>query len=837
MTVRLAAAYRVLVFDHPRWALLLIALAVAFCAWWVKDFRLDASADSLILESDDDLRRFRELAERFETREFVFVTFAPQADLFSDQALDTIVRLKRDLAGVPGVESIVSIEDIPLVKQKEGTLLQLSQNYRKILDPDVDRERARQELVNSTLFSEVVISRDGGTTAMQVNLTEDAGYHQLQTQRNHLLILRDRSGLDAGQRAELEQISERYELARSRVNSSNHQRIADIRKVIDGYQRFGELHVGGVPMIADDMITYVKHDLIVFGLGVLVFLIGMLLVIFRRPRWVLLPLLACVGAGLIMVGLLGFIGWPVTVISSNFVALMLIITMSMNVHLVVRYRQLRRDHPEMDQRTLVSETAARMFWPCLYTALTTMLGFGSLVISDIKPVIDFGWMMTVGLCVTTIISFLLFPAALLLMQRSEATDVESENVPFIAALARFTERYGNLVLIISILAGAMSIAGMSRLKVENSFVNYFSSDTEIYQGLKLIDDKLGGTTSLDVIVKFPPPSPAAFDDPGDDSEEFEAMFGEADKADYWFTPDKVDLIKGIHDYLEAYPAIGKVLSLASTVRLAESLTRGQEFNTFELAILHKRLSPELRATMIDPYVSLDQDEARITMRIRDSLPDLRRNELLNRIRNDLQQKFKLSPDEFEISGLMVLYNNMLQSLFRSQILTLGVVMLGIFLMLVVLFRSMSLAVIGIIPNILAALMILGLMGWMDVPLDMMTITIASITIGIAVDNSIHYVYRFREEFPRHGGYLETMRYCHANIGRAVFYTAITIVVGFSILVFSNFIPTIYFGLLTALAMFIALLLALTLLPKLILLWRPFGPEGGTVQTAVTTQTA
>lgn len=823
MTSILAGAYRALVIDRPRLALLIMVIATAFFACWIKDFRLDASADSLILESDHDLRRFRELAERYATREFVFVTFTPYKDLFSDDSLRNVVDLKRDLSSVSGVESVVSLVDILLVKQKEGTLLQLTQNYRRILDPDVVREQARQEITSSPLFSEVVISRDGRTTALQVNLTEDTGYHNLQTRRNRLLILRDRGELNAEQDAELGRVSEQYDDAKTRVNLANHQRIVDIRSVIDGYRQFGELHMGGVPMITDDMIAFIKHDLLVFGVGVFIFLVGMLLLIFRKARWVLLPLLSCVCACLIMVGLLGFVGWRVTVISSNFISLMLIITMSMNIHLVVRYRQLRRDFPDMDQRTLVSETAAKMFWPCLYTALTTMLGFGSLVISNIKPVIDFGWMMTIGLGVTCIVSFLLFPAALLLMQRSEATDTELENVPLIEVLARFTERHGILILLLSVVVGAASIAGVTRLKVENSFVNYFREDTEIHQGLKFIDEKLGGTTSLDVVVKFPYNPTANAGEAGDDTEEFEAMFGVTDKADYWFTPDKIDLIKGIHDHLETLPAIGKVLSLASTVRLAESLMRGQEFNTFELAILNKRLSPELRANMIDPYVSLDDDEARITMRIRDSLPDLRRKELLDRIRGDLQQVFNLPPQEFEISGLMVLYNNMLQSLFRSQILSLGVVMLGIFIMLVVLFRSVSLAVIGIVPNILASLMILGLMGWMDVPLDMMTITIASITIGIAVDNSIHYIYRFREEFPRYRDYLVTMRYCHANIGRAVFYTAITIIVGFSILVFSSFIPSIYFGLLTALAMFIALVLALTLLPRIILIWKPFGP--------------
>jgi predicted RND superfamily exporter protein len=263
-----------------------------------------------------------------------------------------------------------------------------------------------------------------------------------------------------------------------------------------------------------------------------------------------------------------------------------------------------------------------------------------------------------------------------------------------------------------------------------------------------------------------------------------------------------------------------VLSLASIIRVGEEVNKGT-FDAFELAIVYKRMPQELKTSMIDPYISIENNEARINVRIVDSLEDLRRNEFLKQLRHDLINKLGLSEDKVQVTGLLVLYNNMLQSLFRSQILTLGVVMAGIFLMLVILFRSVSLAIIGIIPNLLAAAIILGLMGLLGIPLDMMTITIAAITIGIAVDNSIHYIYRFREEFAQRDDYIKTLHYCHANIGKAVFYTATTIIIGFSILIMSNFIPTIYFGILTALAMLIALLAALTLLPKLILIWRPF----------------
>ncbi|MCZ6525594.1 MAG: MMPL family transporter, partial [Gammaproteobacteria bacterium] len=426
-------------------------------------------------------------------------------------------------------------------------------------------------------------------------------------------------------------------------------------------------------------------------------------------------------------------------------------------------------------------------------------------------------------------SFTLFPAVFVMLGKSTNIRPERAEVRFTAALAAFTEKHGGKVLVAAVLLAVISAIGITQLRVENSFVNYFSSSTEIYQGLRLIDEKLGGTNPLDVIIKFDAEQEygnledAAGIEVDDGFDDLDAMFGdiEMDPADAWFTSFKVDRIKDVHDYLTELQAVGKVLSLASVLQVAEDLNEGEEFDAFELAIINKRMPEEIKSSMIAPYISIDNNEARITMRIIDSLPDLRRKELLEKIDHDLQTKLGLSTDEFQITGLLVLYNNMLQSLFRSQILTLGVVMLGIALMLLVLFQSVPLAVIGIIPNILAAAIILGLMGLLNIPLDMMTITISAITIGIAVDNSIHYIYRFREEFERRQDYLQTLHYCHANIGRAVFYTATTIIVGFSILVMSNFIPTIYFGILTALAMFIALLSALTLLPKLILMWKPF----------------
>ena len=797
---------------------------LVFFAAGIANFKLDASADSLLLDDDKDLKIFRDLAERYATSEYLFVTFTPDADLFSQSSIDVIQQLREEIKQLPQVESVTSMIDVPLVRQVEGTLTDVADNVRSIEQGDVNMEKARQELLTSPIYRELIVSEDGSTTALQVNLKEDIAFRDLQRERNRLLYKRNVEGLNADEQARVDSIVADYIARKEQVDDMNHKNIEAIRGIIEKYRQFGTLYLGGVPMIADDMITFIKNDLIVFGVGVFLFLVGMLTIIFRQPRWVLLPLLSCFYAGVLMLGLLGMVGWNVTVISSNFISLMLIITMSMNIHLIVRYRQLRNDFPDYSQFELVLHTTQKMVWPCVFTALTTIMAFSSLVVSGIKPVIDFGWMMTIGLVVTFLTSFILFPSLLMLLPKSSEKMDQRDEFQFTPKLASLTDRYGNSVLVITLLLAVISLYGITRLEVENSFINYFSEKTEIYRGLKLIDEKLGGTTPLDIILNLDRIEAAQADqeETEEDAEEFDALFSGFDDTseETWFTPERINLIKDVHDYLDSLEPVGKVLSLASVIRVGEEVNKG-EFDAFELAIVSKRMPGELKDAMIEPYVSEANNQARINIRILDSLKDLRRKELIEQIERELLERYGLDTEMAQITGILVLYNNMLQSLFKSQILTMGVVMAGIALMLMLLFRSVPLAIIGIVPNIFAAAIILGLMGILRIPLDMMTITIAAITIGIAVDNSIHYIYRFREEFPRHSNYVETMHYCHANIGKAVFYTAITIIIGFSILVWSNFIPSIYFGLLTALAMLIALFAALTLLPKLILLFKPF----------------
>ena len=579
-------------------------------------------------------------------------------------------------------------------------------------------------------------------------------------------------------------------------------------------------------MIADDMMSYIKSDIAVFGIGVFIFIVMTLWFIFRNLKWVLMPLLGCATSVVIMIGLLGLIGWKVTVISSNFIALMLILNMAMNIHLTVRFLQLKKEFPELTKGEAVFVASKKMILPIFYTVLTTICAFLSLVFSGIKPIIDFGWMMTLGLIISLLVTFLLLPSLInLISSENEMNLKDTEKSVITSALGSFTKNNGFIIFGSTFLIIVFSVVGIFKLEVENSFINYFDKETEIYKGMKKIDEDLGGTTPLNIILKFPSNEKKIEKNESDEFDEWEEenKNNEEDKAKYWFTRDKMDKIIKVHDYLDALPEIGKVLSFGSILRVAEDLNN-KELQSLEIAVLYSKIPIAIKKEIVTPYISVDKDEARISVRIKDSLKDLRRNELINKINTELSSKLGLKQNEYRLSGVLILFNNLLQSLFKSQILTLGIVIFGIFIMFFILFRNTTLSIIGIVPNFFSCFFILGIIGLLNIPLDMMTITIAAITIGIAVDNSIHYIYRFKEEFKKIKNYNKTLDRCHNTVGIAILNTSITIVFGFSILILSNFIPTIYFGVFTGIAMLLAMVSVLTLLPKLILTYKPFGEE-------------
>tara|TARA_B100000586_G_scaffold116962_1_gene84285 strand:- start:3952 stop:6417 length:2466 start_codon:yes stop_codon:yes gene_type:complete len=809
------------ILNNPKKVIVSLMIILAVMSLFITNFKLDASADSLILENDKDLMVYRDTVERYETKEFIVLTYTPKiGSVFDSKNLNLIQKLKSKLLKIDGVNSIISLVDVPLVESSDIPIVELVNNVPNILSKEVDVEKAEEEILNSPIYKNLIISEDGKTTALQVTFKNNKELTELSKIKAQLVTKELQDEISEEESMSLKKIKKEYEKLKYMHDENMHNMLIDMRLIKANFENSHdvEIRMGGIPMIADDMIGYVKSDLINFGVGVFIFIVATLVIIFRNLKWVILPLLSCAYAVIIMIGLLGLMNWQVTVISSNFISLMLILTLSMNIHLIVRYRQLCQ-LSSVTQYKLVCLTTEKMVWPCLYTALTTIVAFASLVLSDIKPVIDFGYMMVLGLSVTFLTSFLLLPCILCLLKKEVVqNNNENKEFKFTKSLADFTINNGRYVIGLSLSLLLITLFGISQLRVENSFINYFKSNTEIYKGMKQIDDKLGGTTPLDIIIKFEEKSKYLIEE---DDFGADLLDDEEPSDSEWFKVRKVDKIKLIHDYLDSLPEIGKVLSLVSTIRVAEKINDDNKLDSLEMALLYKRAPDEIKEMAVNPYVSIEKNEARINVRVLDSKDDLRRNELIKKINYDIEHKLGFKKESYFLTGILILYNNMLQSLFESQILSLGFVMLGITLMFMILFKSALLSFIGIIPNLLAATFVLGLMGLIKLPLDMMTITIAAITIGIAVDNSIHYIYRFREEFYLTKNYETALYNSHDSIGRAIFFTSITIIFGFSILVLSNFIPTIIFGLLIGLAMMIALLAVLTLLPKLILSFRPF----------------
>ena len=792
----IAHLYQNIVLKNPKSIFVILLLTLLSFGYFSKDFRLDASSETLLIEGDPDLEYLKEITDRYGSKDFLVLTYSPIEGMVSDNSINNLLSLKYKIQSLEWVHSVITLLDIPLLDNSDAPLQERLESFKTLKDEGVDKDRGFKEILDSPVFRNFVISENGKTSGIIVNIKKKPQLEEIENKSR-----------------------EEIELYRDKIKKQNHKNILEIRDVIESYDDVGKIYLGGIPMIADDMMTFIKNDIIVFGLGVLLFIIATLWFVFRKLIWIIVPISSCFFSVIIMMGLLGLLGWKVTVISSNFIALMLILTMAMNIHISTRFLQLRKSYPSKTNLEILSLTTVKMFWPIFYTVLTTVIAFLSLIFSGIKPIIDFGWMMTFGLITSFIITFSLLPTLLNFVTTKNISVKEDEGSKVTLFLGNLSVNYKTPIFFVTVLLIGFSIFGISKLEVENSFINYFSKETEIYKGMKLIDEELGGTTPLEVILKFP----EAVKEKAED-DEFEDWDDDNQKDDkrYWFTKDKIDTITNVHNYLDSLPQIGKVLSFSSIIDVATQLNNNKPLGTLEMGVLYTKIPESIKTEIIDPYISIEDNEARISLRIIDSQENLRRNDLIKKINYDLQNKLGIEKEHYKLAGVLILFNNLLQSLFKSQILTLGLVMIGIFSMFIVLFRNIKLSLIGVVPNFIAAFFILGIIGMLGIPLDMMTITIAAITIGIAVDNSIHYIYRFKEEFNNLKDYKETLKVCHSTVGTAILNTSITIVFGFSILVLSKFIPTIYFGVFTGLAMLLAMISVLTLLPSLILSIKPFG---------------
>ena len=802
-----------LITEHSKKNLFLLFSLTFLIAFGISNFKLDASSDTLLLENDPDLKLYRENTEKYGSNDFLIVTFSPYQELLSKPSIILIKDIVKKISSLDRVENVLSLLDVPLLENNPNvSLSDVADSVETLNSESINIDLAKRVFSSNSVYQNLLISEDLNTTAFQVTLKRNLNYENLINERYALY-----DSLDSNKEEKLKNINELIEIEKNNAAAEDEILVSDMRDLISDYNEVGELFLGGGAMITVDTIKFISQDLTIFGLTVLLIFIVVLSLIFKNFIWVSIPLITASLTSLLCMGAVGWFNWKVTVVSANFVSILMIISISLMVHLIVRYQELGIFNKEINQKDLVNKTLRQMFLPCLYTALTTIAAFASLIVSDIKPIIDFGLIMVIGISITFIFAFIFFGSSLSIIKKGylDLGSDKSKNITLY--MHSFVENYPIPILISSFIIFAFSVLGISQLTVENKFIDYFKPSTEIYKGLSLIDQKLGGTATLDVIIDAPESEDedidTTFDDEFDDFGEI--LEDEIDQQGYWFNSDNLFYLETIHDYLENRPEIGKVLSVSSGIKLAEIANSGERLTDLELALLRKLLPEDIESQLLSAYITNDDNQVRLSARVIESYEGLNRKELISSVKYDLENKFNISEDKYKLTGISVIYNNLLQSLFGSLIGSIGIVFLSIFVMFLFLFKSIKLASIGMIPNFLAAGAVIGTIGLTGIPLDVMTVTVAAVSIGMGVDNTIHYIFRFKKEFLESNDYLKSTKNTHATIGRALFYTSTTIVLGFLVLATSNFSPTVFFGIFTSLSMIMAIIGSLFLLPVLL----------------------
>jgi predicted RND superfamily exporter protein len=804
------------ILEQPKLILIFLLILLSLAFYQGKKFQLDASADTLLVENDPDLNYLRSVNERYASEDFFIVTYSPKQTLNKNN-INEFKNFVNVINNFKWVSKTISILNSPLFESSDKPLIEKIKDIEYITSKDVDFDKALKELKNSPVYKKLIINDDASVFGIVVYIKDNQEYLSALKLNKNFSDKKQKNQLTSEDKIQFEKHSVYLEKLKKQRNKEYEDYNAEIRSHIVNYKSQSSINLSGIPMIVEDLINYVKKDIVIFGSGVFIFMLITLWIIFRDIKWVIFPLLSCLISIALMIGTLGYLNWKVTVISSNFISIMLVLTMEINIHYIQRYKQFQDLYPKKTETQLTQLTSDGIFQSILYGVFITIIGFLSFIFCDIRPVIDFGYMMSVGLIISMLVTMILLPSLIIQFKPKITKKNKIKDSKFFKNLANFAINQKLLIIFCSTTILLASFYGSSKITVENSFINYFNKDTEIYKGMKLIDEKLGGTTPLEIIVKFKDASSkkASSDD------FFETSSSDEFKDSYWFTNFRTETITNVHKYLESLPEIGKVLSFYSVIQMGEKINDNKKLGSLEMAILYSKLPDDIKKNIVSPYISIDNNEARFSVRVVDSNPDLNRKELLSKIQMHLEQNHKLSKDDFRITGVFVLFNNQLQSLYKSQIQTLSFSYFGILIALFILFRSWKLSLIASAPDIVASMMILGSLGFLKIPLDMMTITIATIVMGIGTRAGIYYINRFKSEFAIHKDYKKTIIACHETVGRSIVIAALTIIFGFSILVLSNFNPTINFGILIGIAIFAALILSLTIMPLLLLITKPF----------------
>ena len=912
-----------LIVAFPKITLGLFTVLALFFGYYSTKLEIDASSQTLLLDNDKDLQIWREVSKRYETPNFLVLAYTPAGDLLAPETIRKIAQMDAAFSKLDFVASVTDITNVPLLLNKGGGMSELLKHIPTLTDADVNLTAARREFATSPFYASNLVSADFRTTAILINLKPQTRYEELLRLRDGAKSALEqaehegnRSGAQISQLKDTLKVAEQnFKSYRDELREKDHRDIVALRALIAGFEKEfagDRLFLGGLNMIADDMVGYVRSDLATYGLGALVLLLACFWLFFRQAKFILLPLIICAYSVVLAAGLFGFLSFEVTVISSNFIALQLIITVSVCIHLIVAYREFSARFHAFSQRQLVYAVLRERAMPCFFAIFTTVIGFMSLIFCDIKPVISLGIMMSVGISISLVTAFGVFGAVMSLLPRTHNNRSFEQHFKFTLWCAETALRSRSTVYGVCAAAVIFGLYGISQLRVENSFIGYFKKSTDIRAGMEVIDTNLGGTIPLDIVVKFKSASSA---DPASESEnsasgsvnskngensnpvgrnfaanstqqnsiaqnstaavqnsiagnsipqssvaaaqnlndqnfteqssaaaaqlsgtvnleqnsaasddfgDFEAEYAaNENKPQYWFTSEKMRIISKIDDFLKdknvtGHEFIGNVSSLASLLKLGKQINQGRDLDDLSLALIYSEMPANYREMVLSPFVNIKANEAHFSVRTIDSDPGLRRAQFLADLKRDLNSLLANDNVTVQISGIMVLYNNMLQSLMSSQIDTLGITVLVLFVLFVIIFRSFSYALIAIVVNLIPLCACFGIMGVAGIPLDIMSITIAAISIGIGVDDVIHYIYRYKREFARSGDEAAAIRASHASIGYAMYYTSFAIILGFSVMMMSNFWPTIYFGMLICLVMSLLLLGALIILPSLIM---------------------
>ncbi len=766
-------------------------IIIIISSFYLKNFRIDASSDTLVAQNDDDFQFFNYYQEIFPSKNSLVIAIKSKK-MIDYKLLNEIDSITNKISALPEVNSVFNINKAPILFLNNTNLLDLSNNkFETILDTNLDLSSVLEEFAKSPIYSNQIINDNKNITSLIIFLEEN------------------KKVIDLKKNKDLYLIKNSYYLKKSEIDKDRKKLINKIRVILGDSNKDYNYYLGGIEMISNDVISFVKKDIIIFSSLVILLVVLILFIIFKKIKWVLTVLIPSIFAVYTMIGLIGFLQFEITAVSANFISLMFILSISMNIHILNYFLQSDNN---------IKETLKNMFWPCFYTFLTTVVAFFSLVLSDIKPVIDFGLVMIISLIIILISAFSLLPLMISFFSQKKEK-IKKLDFKIIQDFYKISNKFKKPILIFNLSLFIIAIYGITKLNVENSFIKYFKKNTEIYKGMKLIDSELGGTTPLDIILKIEDDvfitTPENEKNDDEDFEFDDDIFSNdifENDTKIWFTESKIETIKKIHEYLESRHEIGKVISIYSLIDVANKINKNK-LTSFELEVLYSEIPQNYKEDLILPYLNIDKNLIKISARIKDS-EDIQRARLIKDIKNYTLDSFT-NIEEVKVNGILVLYNNMLSSLFSSQIKSLGFVILAIFIMFIVLFRSIKLSIVGIIPNIFASTFILGLIGLLNIPLDIMTITIAAISIGIAVDNTIHYLYKYKLNSIKYSNFADTIKETHLTVGHAVLTTSLAISLGFLILCFSNFVPTIIFGLFTSLAMIFAMIGVLITLPTIL----------------------